>query len=46
MHAVVGVHDNETGLKHLHGNVVPQVKQAPGFVASYWVGLGDGEDVP
>lgn len=45
MHAVVvdvGVHDQETARKHLHEKVVPQVKQAPGFVAGYWVGLGEG----
>lgn len=39
MHAVVvnvTVEDPEASEKELRENVVPQVKQAPGFVAGYW----------
>jgi hypothetical protein len=45
MHAVVvsvTVTDAEAGIKYLHEDVVPQVSQAPGFVAGYWVGLESG----
>ena len=41
MHAVlikVTVNDPEAGRKTLHEQVVPRVKQAPGFVAGYWMG--------
>jgi hypothetical protein len=46
MHAVlvsVEVHDQETGRQQLQGRVVPAVKQAPGFVAGYWVQLAEGQ---
>ena len=46
MHAVVvkvTVKDPEPALEHLRGNVVPQVSQAPGFVAGYWT-RGEGDD--
>jgi hypothetical protein len=39
MHAVVvnvTISDPEASEKELRENVVPQVKQAPGFVAGYW----------
>jgi hypothetical protein len=45
MHAVVvsvTVNDGEAATKHLRENVVPQVSQAPGFVAGYWVRLEGG----
>lgn len=45
MHAVVlsvTVNDFEEALPNLRERVVPQVKQAPGFVAGYWVAL-DGQ---
>ena len=41
MHAVlikVTINDPEAGRKTLHEQVVPRVKQAPGFVAGYWTG--------
>jgi hypothetical protein len=40
MHAVltsVTINDRETAEKVLKEEVVPNVKQAPGFVAGYWV---------
>jgi len=40
MHAVitsVTIKDREAAEKYLHEQVVPNVKQAPGFVAAYWV---------
>lgn len=42
MHAVVlsvTVDDFEAALPDLRERVVPQVKQAPGFAAGYWVAL-------
>ena len=39
MHAVVvnlTIHDPEADLRVLRNQVVPQVSQAPGFVAGYW----------
>lgn len=39
MHAVitqVTVHDVEAGRKMLEDEVIPRVKQAPGFVGGYW----------
>jgi hypothetical protein len=42
MYAVVvsvAVQDGETATKYLREEVVPQVSQAPGFVAGYWVRL-------
>jgi hypothetical protein len=44
MHAVVvqvKINDPEGATTNLRENVVPQVSQAPGFVAGYWVGLGE-----
>jgi len=43
MHAVVvsvTINDFEEALPDLRERVVPQVKQAPGFAAGYWVALG------
>jgi hypothetical protein len=40
MHAVivsVTINDGEQATSHLRNEIVPQVKQAPGFVAGYWV---------
>ena len=46
MHAVVGnvtIHDFERGLPVLRDEIVPRVKQAPGFVSAYWLrSQGDG----
>ena len=45
MHAVVinvTVNDREAATAALQNQVVPQVSQAPGFVAGYWVGLEGG----
>jgi hypothetical protein len=45
MHAVltnVTVKDYDTAEEYLREQVVPNVKQAPGFVAGYWV-RADGE---
>jgi len=42
MHAVVvnvTVNDREAATSNLREQGVPQVSQAPGFVAGYWVGL-------
>ena len=42
MHAVlvrVTISDPEQATKRLHEDVVPQVRQAPGLVAGYWVRL-------
>jgi hypothetical protein len=39
MHAVVvkvSIKDAEAAQQALEGQVVPRVKQAPGFVAGYW----------
>lgn len=39
MHAVVTtvtINDREAAESHLHEQVVPGVKQAPGFVTGYW----------
>jgi len=45
MHAVVvsvAIQDGEAATKYLREEVVPQVSQAPGFVAGYWVRLEGG----
>jgi len=45
MHAVVvsvTIQDGEAATKYLREEVVPQVSQAPGFVAGYWVRLEGG----
>jgi hypothetical protein len=36
--------DSAEALKGLHNEVLPQVKQAPGLVAGYWMGPLDGDD--
>jgi hypothetical protein len=44
VHAVVvrvSIGDAERALEMLHGQVVPQVSQAPGFVAGYWTRSDD-----
>ena len=44
MHAVVTrvtINDQETAESHLREQVVPQVSQAPGFVAGYWTRKDD-----
>ena len=44
MHAVivsVTINDGEEATNHLRNEIVPRVKQAPGFVAGYWVRTGD-----
>jgi hypothetical protein len=44
MHAVVvtvTISDHELGERHLHEQVVPGVRQAPGFVAGYWARKDD-----
>ena len=46
MHAVVvsvSVQDGQAATSYLRDEVVPQVSQAPGFVAGYWVRL-EGAD--
>jgi hypothetical protein len=46
MHAVivsVTVNDGEAATQNLRNEVVPRVKQAPGFVAGYWVRVGGGD---
>ena len=43
MHAVVvkvTINDPEAAVENLRSNIVPNVKQAPGFVAGYWYGDG------
>jgi len=44
MHAVfstVTIHDQEAAEKHLREQVVPGVKQAPGFVTGHWARKDD-----
>jgi heme-degrading monooxygenase HmoA len=46
MHAVVvrvAIEDYERGRTFLTEQVVPRVKQAPGFVAGYWTRSEDGD---
>jgi hypothetical protein len=46
MHAVVvsvTVKDGEAATQHLRGELVPRVKEAPGFVAGYWVRIEGGD---
>ena len=46
MHAVVvsvTIKDGETATEYLRNEVVPRVKQAPGFVAGYWVRIEGGD---
>jgi hypothetical protein len=45
MHAVVvnvTIHDTEAARAALRDQVVPRVSGSPGFVAAYWVDVGDG----
>ncbi|HUR49989.1 MAG TPA: hypothetical protein VMY88_10760 [Acidimicrobiales bacterium] len=45
MHAVVvrvRISEEEAAIAALRDEVVPQVSQAPGFVAGYWTRKGDG----
>jgi heme-degrading monooxygenase HmoA len=47
MHAVVtrvSVQDGAVATQTLREQVVPAVKQAPGFVAGYWVRLEGGDE--
>ena len=46
MHAVtvsVTISDGEQATTYLRNEVVPRVKQAPGFVAGYWVRIGEDQ---
>jgi hypothetical protein len=46
MHAVVvsvTVKDGEAATENLRNEIVPRVKQAPGFVAGYWVRIEGGD---
>lgn len=45
MHAVVvnaTIHEPDAAAAALRDQVIPQVSNAPGFVAGYWVGLEGG----
>ena len=45
MYAVVvsvTVHDREAAISELNEQVVPRERGAPGFVASYWIALPNG----
>jgi hypothetical protein len=47
MHAVVvrvSIDDPEKAEQGLREQVIPRVKQAPGFVAGYWTRSDDGQD--
>ena len=39
----VTINDEDEATKRLHEDVVPQVRQAPGLVAGYWVKLDGNE---
>ena len=46
MHAVVtkvSVTEGESATKNLREQIVPQIKEAPGVVAAYWVRLEGGD---
>jgi hypothetical protein len=46
MHAVVfrvTIKDREKGMSFLNDQIVPGVSQAPGFVAGYWVNIGEDQ---
>ena len=46
MHAVlthVSISDYEAARKMLHSDVMPMVKQAPGFVTGWWLAPADGK---
>ena len=40
--ATVDITDSEAAAKGLDEQVIPMVKQAPGFVGGYWVQLDEG----
>lgn len=40
--ATVDITDSEAATKTLDEQVIPMVKQAPGFVGGYWVRLDEG----
>ena len=47
MHAVVAEVNIESGregegIAYLHANVLPAMKQTPGFVSGYWLGSTEG----
>jgi hypothetical protein len=45
MHAVIAsvtINDAEAATENLRNEIVPRVKQAPGFVAGYWVRIEGG----
>jgi hypothetical protein len=39
----VTINDGEAATAHLRNEIVPQVKEAPGFVAGYWTRIDGGE---
>ena len=46
MHAVVTtvtITDYEAARKMLHSDLIPRVKEAPGFVAGWWMAPADGK---
>jgi hypothetical protein len=46
MHAVlvnVTIKDGQEATQYLRDEIVPRVKQAPGFVAGYWVRVENGD---
>ena len=46
MHAVivsVTISDGEAATTHLRNEIVPRIKQAPDFVAGYWVRIAGGD---
>jgi hypothetical protein len=48
MHAVVievDIHDREAAQQELTERLVPTVSQAPGFVAGYWIAVGENNGV-
>jgi hypothetical protein len=45
MHAVVvkaNIHDRDAATASLKNQIVPTVSGAPGFVAGYWINVGEG----
>ncbi len=39
------IHDSDEAVRGLHETVIPQLKQAPGFVAAYFVRVDEGHGV-
>jgi hypothetical protein len=39
------IHDTDEATRGLHETVIPQLKQAPGFVAAYFVRVDEGHGV-